>query len=241
MPELEIIEDFVSPDRIIHEPESLESNNEEQAWNHCRKVLDSMRRDRRNGSEESVSMLLGRKHDPYLGMPPDALYDMIPVVFNDPLKAMKFLRIYALLHNSPFSYNVSTDLDDAVKAAGFFPPKAVIAFKLYEAAEWFRQMPQEERLKMMLQKGVVAKTLPDVIEPLLENAEKNEAPVIVYGPRDDTRYMNSYDSLRAAMIEENIFRAVQKGYGDHPNMKLRRDKDMRKAVEMLQGMFYAKD
>ncbi len=211
----------------------------EQVFLHCRKVLETMMKAApRNGTQKSASMILCRKTDPILSMPPDALYEMLPVLFDDPLKAMKFLRMYTFMQDSGLRYYVSTDFNDAVETVQKFPDIGAIAsLKLYHPSKWFINLPQEERLRKLLQKGVIEDTLGEYIEPMLDRVKEcDEKPkVVIYGPNDSIKYTNQYDSLRAAMLEERAFRTVEKMFGKHPAIELRRDKHMKNVVQLLVG------
>lgn len=221
---------------------SFDSNVEDaKALEYCMKVIETMMTMPKNGCQKSVSMLLGRKQDPYLGMPPEALYEVFPVLFDDTMKAMKFLRLYSYLHHSPFTYNVSTGFNEAVNDIRYFAPLAVVVFKLYDASRWFKELPPEERMKKLLQKGVVESTLIGIMEPMLLELEKEgkDAKVVIYGPNEAAKYTTTYDALRAAMIEEGIFKKLEQMFGKHPQIMLRRDRHINNAVELLKGMDYS--
>lgn len=223
---------------------SFDSNVEDaKALEYCMRVVETMARSKRNGCQKSVSLLLGRRHDPYLGMPADALYEIFPVLFNDlgAMRAMRFLRVYSMLHSSGLAFNVSTDFSEASKDLSYFPPSAFVAFKLYQPSRWFIDLPQKEREKRLLQKGVVEKTLAQVMEPMLAELERGckDAKVVVYGPNDSAKYLTRYDALRAAMIEEGIFKTLQKIYGKHPQLILRRDKHIGNVVKLFGGPDYS--
>ncbi|MFO8016306.1 MAG: hypothetical protein R6U32_04325 [Candidatus Woesearchaeota archaeon] len=206
---------------------------------HCMKVLEQMRgKPRGNGGDNTpgkVSMLLGRREDQYLGMPPDALYSVFPALFQDPMKARKFLRLYSTLYNSGIDYHVSTEFDELRTALDHFNYAAIGAMKLYQPSRWFIELPEEERVQKLLSKGAIEKSLPDVIEPMLAECEGKGTRLIVYGPDENRRHMSSYDSLRAAMIENRIFNAIENRYGRHPNLILRRDKSIQSMVEFLKS------
>lgn len=225
------------------EIERLSEWDKDRAFEHCMKVIETMIKEPANGHSKVASMLLGRKSDTYLSLPPEALREVFPVLFYEILKdsgkAMKFLRTYSLLHNAGIICDVTTSFKELQEDIKRFPPAAMGALKLFQYHDWFTGLPEEERRRMILHKDIIKQTLVDVMDPILAELEKQgkESRIIIYGPNDMARY-RGYDSFRA-IVERQIFERLQKKYGKHPQIELRTDKSMNNAVEMLKRACYS--
>src|SRR3989344_1699584 len=168
-------------------------SDQNKAFEHCMKVIETMITESKNGSQRIVSMLLGRKADSYLQLPPEALREVFPVLFyevlKDTSKTMKFLRTYVLLHNSGLVCNVSTSFEEIKTEIGCYPAAAISILKLHEYSDWFNKLPMEERKRRILEKNAVRETLADAMEPILSELEKQgkESRKIVYGHSETTK------------------------------------------------------
>lgn len=221
------------------ELDSIQLLDSNKVLAHCLKVIDGMRKNHIK-TNKIVSLTLGRiLEDPYLGLSPEALYEVFPLlyeqVFKNSIKAMNFLKTYCFLIGSGLNYNISITLDELMRDIRDFSPVATASLKLYDLDEGFIKLPKEQRKAMLLKKEIIKKTIVDIIEPILETMQK-ESKLIVYGPSDVAKY-TGYDALRSSFIEEKIFEKLKK-FSKHPNLELRRDKNFRSMVNLLRSYCY---
>ncbi|MBU0535713.1 MAG: hypothetical protein KKE20_02015 [Nanoarchaeota archaeon] len=190
---------------------------------------------------DSVSLVLARRFDNYLAVPPAELQYLIPNLVPDPVQASglvrKMIAHSSIIQEKTKEYGLNLILLNNfgfVNSLDRFHPGAIAFFKLYDPRPDYLSIPQNQRRPMMsVAKAVdtsLVQLLPGLIHTLDEYGYQTKIYIFETEPNPG---MNTDDHFRMLLIESPLMKQLRKIYSKHPRVEFVTGKDLKRGVEVL--------
>ena len=196
---------------------------------------------KRIAEPDSVFLVLGRRYDNYLSMPPDALecaiHDMIPNELKARSMVRKMLPHSEMIHERSDKYGLNLLVFNTfgfLKGLDDYHPSSIAFFKVYDPKPSYLELEPRERRPMMSVKNAVEYSLMDFLPELLNKiGQKGYGTKIYVFITDNHTGLSTDDLFRKMLIEDPIIKALQKQYRNDPRIEFVTGKSLEKGVEIL--------